>query len=228
MLRELLNRSPDIWISDVESHFIPRFTRDDRPLRRPGRARELRSAGGGAARHARVLALGASRRPRRHGTLVAGCAAARLARRARRALPLRARAGDRRSRRGRGTRSSGATRRRSTWRSCRCSARCIRGARFVHLVRDPRDCVLSTQEAWGNTPLRTAQEWADRVRRCRTAGTALGPSRYLELRYEDLVGDVRGRLAASSTSSACRRPPTRASSCASPRTSAPRAAPVAS
>ena len=64
-------------------------------------------------------------------------------------------------------------------------------------MRDPRDCVLSTQEAWGNTPLRTAQEWADRVRRCRTAGTTLGPSRYHELRYEDLVGDVRGRLAAT-------------------------------
>src|SRR5262245_6216476 len=28
MLRELLNRSPDLWISDVESHFITRFTRD--------------------------------------------------------------------------------------------------------------------------------------------------------------------------------------------------------
>jgi hypothetical protein len=68
-------------------------------------------------------------------------------------------------------------------------------ARFVHLVRDPRDCVLSTQEAWGNTPLRTAQEWADRVRRCRAGGASLGPSRYHELRYEDLVGDVRGRLA---------------------------------
>jgi hypothetical protein len=27
MLRELLNASPDIWISDVESHFVPKFTR---------------------------------------------------------------------------------------------------------------------------------------------------------------------------------------------------------
>src|SRR5262249_11010141 len=27
MLRELLNASPDLWISDIESHFIPRFTR---------------------------------------------------------------------------------------------------------------------------------------------------------------------------------------------------------
>src|SRR4029453_13479324 len=48
---------------------------------------------------------------------------------------------------------------------------------------------------WGNSPVRTAQEWADRVRACRAAGAAVGPSRFLELRYEDLVGDVRGGLA---------------------------------
>jgi hypothetical protein len=67
-------------------------------------------------------------------------------------------------------------------------------ARFVHLVRDPRDCVLSTESAWGNTPLRTAQEWATRVRLCRSAGRALAPGRYLELRYEDLTADVRTSL----------------------------------
>ena len=27
MLRELLNASPDVWMSEVESHFIPKFTR---------------------------------------------------------------------------------------------------------------------------------------------------------------------------------------------------------
>ncbi len=67
-------------------------------------------------------------------------------------------------------------------------------ARFIHIVRDPRDCVLSTESAWGNTPLRTAQEWATRTRRCRDAGRALGAGRFLELRYEDLTDDVRGEL----------------------------------
>jgi hypothetical protein len=67
-------------------------------------------------------------------------------------------------------------------------------ARFIHIVRDPRDCVLSTESAWGNTPLRTAQEWATRTRRCRAAGWALGPGRFLELRYEDLIDDVRVEL----------------------------------
>ena len=27
MVRELLNASPDLWMSEVESHFIPKFTR---------------------------------------------------------------------------------------------------------------------------------------------------------------------------------------------------------
>jgi hypothetical protein len=68
-------------------------------------------------------------------------------------------------------------------------------SRFVHIVRDPRDCVLSTESAWGNTPLRTAQEWATRTRRCRDAGRALGGGRFLELRYEDLVADPPRELA---------------------------------
>jgi hypothetical protein len=67
-------------------------------------------------------------------------------------------------------------------------------ARVIHIVRDPRDCVLSTEDAWGNSPLRTAQEWADRIRSCRAAGRALGRERYCELRYEDLTDDVHEPL----------------------------------
>lgn len=67
-------------------------------------------------------------------------------------------------------------------------------ARFIHIVRDPRDCVLSSEDAWGNSALRTAQEWANRTRACRAAGMALGAERYLELRYEDLIGDVTTEL----------------------------------
>jgi hypothetical protein len=68
-------------------------------------------------------------------------------------------------------------------------------SRFVHIVRDPRDCALSAMRAWGNSPLRTAQEWADGIETARRDGRSLGPGRYFELRYEDLVSEVRGVLA---------------------------------
>lgn len=67
-------------------------------------------------------------------------------------------------------------------------------ARFIHLIRDVRDCCLSTEKLWGNSPMRTAQVWADRIRACRAAGARLGSTRYMELRYEDLVADVKGTL----------------------------------
>ncbi len=67
-------------------------------------------------------------------------------------------------------------------------------ARFVHIIRDPRDCCLSSEKTWGDSPMRTAQRWADRTRTCRAAGRRLGPGRYHELRYEDLVGDAPGVL----------------------------------
>jgi hypothetical protein len=67
-------------------------------------------------------------------------------------------------------------------------------ARFIHLIRDVRDCCLSTEKLWGNSPMRTAQVWADRIRACRAAGARLGGERYMELRYEDLVADVKTTL----------------------------------
>ncbi|KAB7627881.1 sulfotransferase family protein [Alkalilimnicola sp. S0819] len=63
------------------------------------------------------------------------------------------------------------------------------GARFVHIVRDVRDYCLSARAAWGKHPLRAAQRWHDDVAACRRAGAELGPARYLELRYEDLLTD---------------------------------------
>ncbi|HEV7730999.1 MAG TPA: sulfotransferase [Candidatus Binatia bacterium] len=67
-------------------------------------------------------------------------------------------------------------------------------ARFIHVIRDVRDCCLSTEKLWGNSPMRTAQHWTDRIQACRAAGQELGPSRYMELRYEDLVADVKPTL----------------------------------
>jgi hypothetical protein len=194
MLRELLNRSPDVWISAVESHFIPRFTRD---IARYGDLGER-------ANFDRLTAALRGTRAfwhwTRRGVEIDGDRWWSLCRTRdwpgvlealfrcvhEREIPQSPRPwpeilwGDKTP---------------AYMTDVRLLAALYPRARFVHLVRDPRDCVLSTQDAWGNSPVRTAQEWADRVRACRAAGAVVGPSRYLELCYEDLVTDVRGRLA---------------------------------
>lgn len=69
-------------------------------------------------------------------------------------------------------------------------------ARFVHLVRDGRD-VVPSMVGLPYFPDRFAEAvvyWSDRVQRGRRAGRALGPERYLEVRYEDLVADPETTL----------------------------------
>jgi Sulfotransferase family len=194
MLRELLNASPDVWMSEVESHFIPKFTR---AIGRYGDLADRASFERLATALRRTRAFWQWRHrgvdvptdewwaacPRHDWPgVVAGLF--RCVRR--REVPDAAVA----------------------WESVVWGdktpvymseipllARLFPASRFIHIVRDPRDCVLSTESAWGNTPLRTAQEWATRTRRCRTAGRALGAARFVELRYEDLTDDVQGQLA---------------------------------
>lgn len=64
-------------------------------------------------------------------------------------------------------------------------------ARFVHLIRDGRDVALAYRDAhFGPAGLDAAAVfWANRVRAGRRAGAALGPGRYHEVRYEDVVAD---------------------------------------
>ncbi|MFM7271135.1 MAG: sulfotransferase family protein [Actinomycetes bacterium] len=70
--------------------------------------------------------------------------------------------------------------------------------RFVHLVRDGRDVVPSLQ-SMPYFPARFADAtlyWRDRVLSGREARTVVGPARYHELRYEDLVTDPERHLEA--------------------------------
>lgn len=66
-------------------------------------------------------------------------------------------------------------------------------ARVLHMVRDVRDYCVSMREAWGKDVRRAAQRWADGVLRARHDGQALG-TRYIELRYEDLLRDPEAAL----------------------------------
>jgi hypothetical protein len=60
------------------------------------------------------------------------------------------------------------------------------GARFIHIVRDPRDCSESMHRVWGKNMLRGVQRWKDQVRRFRRDAAACQVN-CLELRYEDLL-----------------------------------------
>ena len=67
-------------------------------------------------------------------------------------------------------------------------------AQFIHLVRDPRACVesLKRQEWYPDEAGPCLAAWVHAVRSARRSGIKLGPSRYLEVRYEDLVSDPEG------------------------------------
>jgi len=71
--------------------------------------------------------------------------------------------------------------------------------RFVHVVRDGRNVALSYADVpFGpKTVARAAELWRARVRGGMRAGRALGPARYLELRYEDVVADEAALEAAA-------------------------------
>lgn len=65
-------------------------------------------------------------------------------------------------------------------------------ARFVHVIRDGRDVALGylDRDEWGpSTVGHAALYWRSRVSRGQESGHRLGPERYLEARYEDLVDD---------------------------------------
>lgn len=70
-------------------------------------------------------------------------------------------------------------------------ARLFPESRFVHVVRDGRDVALSYLKTdFGPEDLSEgALYWKRRVSRGRATGAVLGPDRYMELRYEDLVQD---------------------------------------
>lgn len=69
-------------------------------------------------------------------------------------------------------------------------------ARFVHVIRDGRDVASSLLDS--DLGLRNLSEaalsWRFHAGRGRSAGRSLGPDRYMELRYEDLVRDPEASL----------------------------------
>lgn len=59
-------------------------------------------------------------------------------------------------------------------------------ARFIHVIRDGRDCAASFHRRWKFNPMRTIVRWKRAVRAGREQGRKLG-ARYFEVRYESIT-----------------------------------------
>jgi hypothetical protein len=69
-------------------------------------------------------------------------------------------------------------------------------SRFIHIVRDGRNAALSIHDAWWwkRSLAEALLTWKDTVEGGREQGSPLGPGRYQEIRYEDLVRDTEPTL----------------------------------
>jgi hypothetical protein len=63
-------------------------------------------------------------------------------------------------------------------------------ARFLHIVRDPRDRALSVRNAWGGNIFLVSENWRRGVSEAEALGKGLGRD-YLRVRYEDLLLETR-------------------------------------
>jgi hypothetical protein len=82
-------------------------------------------------------------------------------------------------------------------------------AQYVHLIRDGRDAALAfldmpegvVTKTWAHSRSAAgfACEWRTEVRRARGLGARVGPGRYHEVLYEDLVADTDGVIRAVCT-----------------------------
>ncbi len=65
-------------------------------------------------------------------------------------------------------------------------AREFPNAKFLHIIRDGRDCAASFHRRWGYNPVRTIYRWKQAVVDGRAQGQSIG-RRYFEVRYEEVT-----------------------------------------
>jgi len=67
------------------------------------------------------------------------------------------------------------------------------GARFIHIIRDGRDCAASLERRFKRLPEHSIFRWKNAVRDGRRQGAKLG-ERYMEVRYEEVTADPEPRM----------------------------------
>ena len=69
----------------------------------------------------------------------------------------------------------------------------VPGAKFVHIIRDPRDYAVSMRKAWGKSLPRAAQRWKAWIRKFRADAGRCAVA-FIEVQYEELVTEPRRTL----------------------------------
>ena len=59
-------------------------------------------------------------------------------------------------------------------------------ARFLHIIRDPRDYALSVKKTWGKSLYRAADTWRYTIQSAKSVGQKIGED-YQEVHYEELI-----------------------------------------
>lgn len=74
-------------------------------------------------------------------------------------------------------------------------ARIFPRAQFIHVIRDARDVAVSHRKSFGyRSCIKSAVKWPRYIATARASGRRLGPERYFEVRYEQLVGNSEETL----------------------------------
>ncbi len=69
----------------------------------------------------------------------------------------------------------------------------FKDAKFIHIVRDVRDCCASAKKAWKSNPYRAAQRWSDSLLAIKQASQEIS-NNYHEIRYEDLLKEPEYKI----------------------------------
>ena len=68
------------------------------------------------------------------------------------------------------------------------------GSRFIHMIRDGRDCAASFHRRWAYPPNIGIYRWKKTIRAARSAASEIDASRYLEVRFEELTQNPETEL----------------------------------